>query len=127
MGRRSLDDALTPEEKAFYKGERVSKAESKTSRAAQRKPEEEPALKSPEGRGTAIVTAPASAASEEMSFPPGLASLNTRVDPQISTALLRASMDRKLRRHARFTMRHIVEEALSAWLSANGYLTTPSL
>lgn len=52
----------------------------------------------------------------------GAVSLNVRIEPEISTALLRASMDRKIQRLDPFTQRDIVAEALAAWLKMNGYL-----
>lgn len=52
----------------------------------------------------------------------GAVSLNVRIEPEISTALLRASMDRKIRRLDPFTQRDIVAEALATWLKAHGYL-----
>lgn len=52
----------------------------------------------------------------------GAVSLNVRIEPEISTALLRASMDRKIQRLDPFTQRDIVAEALAAWLRKNGHL-----
>ena len=45
----------------------------------------------------------------------GAVSLNVRIEPEISTALLRASMDRKIQRLDPFTQRDIVAEALAEW------------
>lgn len=52
----------------------------------------------------------------------GAVSLNVRIEPEISTALLRASMDRKIQRLDPFTQRDIVAEALAEWLKKHGYL-----
>ena len=52
----------------------------------------------------------------------GAVSLNVRIEPEISTALLRASMDRKIQRLDPFTQRDIVAEALAEWLKNHGYL-----
>ena len=52
----------------------------------------------------------------------GAVSLNVRIEPEISTALLRASMERKIQRLDPFTQRDIVAKALASWLKANGYL-----
>lgn len=48
--------------------------------------------------------------------------LNTRIEPAINAALLHASVDRKIQRKARAAMQDIVNEALSKWLTAEGYL-----
>ncbi len=53
---------------------------------------------------------------------PGVVSLNTRIDPIISAALLTASMQRKIQRQPPFTQQDIVAEALQMWLKSHGYL-----
>ncbi len=56
-------------------------------------------------------------------FPlPGMMPLNTRIDPEISAALLTASMQRKIQRMQPFTQQDIVAEALRMWLKANGFM-----
>ncbi|MGB8167779.1 MAG: hypothetical protein WCF18_09840, partial [Chthoniobacteraceae bacterium] len=52
----------------------------------------------------------------------GPLALNTRLDPIISSALLRASMERKIQRVTPFTQRDIVTEALAEWLKHKGFL-----
>jgi hypothetical protein len=52
----------------------------------------------------------------------GMVGLNTRIEPVISAALLRASVDRKIQRKARAAVQDIVNEALTDWLKMNGYL-----
>ena len=52
----------------------------------------------------------------------GLVGLNTRVDPSISAALLRASMERKIHRQQRSAVQDIVAEALTEWLGKHGFL-----
>ncbi len=54
-------------------------------------------------------------------FGGGPLALNTRLDPAISSALLRASMERKIQRVTPFTQRDIVTEALTQWLKQNGF------
>lgn len=52
----------------------------------------------------------------------GLAHVSVRLPAEIPQALLRASLDRKLKRVKPWTQQDIVTEALSAWLRRNGYL-----
>lgn len=52
----------------------------------------------------------------------GMVGLNTRVEPAISAALLRASVDRKIQRKARAAVQDIVNEALTEWLKKAQYL-----
>jgi len=52
---------------------------------------------------------------------PGVVSLNVRIEPHISTALLRASMERKIQRLSPFTQQDIVAEALALWLKTHGF------
>lgn len=68
-----------------------------------------------------IVSSPPGAALPQFTMA-GAVSLNVRIEPEISTALLRASMDRKIQRLDPFTQRDIVAEALADWLRKNGYL-----
>ena len=51
----------------------------------------------------------------------GNGAINARIDPQITTALLRASVERRIQGVAPSTQRDIIAEALSAWLKKNGY------
>jgi len=55
---------------------------------------------------------------------PGVVSLNTRIDPENSAALLTASMQRKIQRLQPFTQQDIVAEALRDWLQKNGLIST---
>lgn len=68
---------------------------------------------------------PVATARPQLNPPPvmtGLVGLNTRVDPAISAALLRASMERKIQRQQRSAVQDIVAEALTHWLTERGYL-----
>jgi hypothetical protein len=51
----------------------------------------------------------------------GNTAINARIDPQITTALLRASVERRIEGVEPSTQRDIIAEALSAWLKKNGY------
>lgn len=52
----------------------------------------------------------------------GTGSINARIDPAIATALLRASVERRIKRQAPSTQRDIIAEALSDWLKKHGHL-----
>lgn len=130
--RRSLDDALTPEEQAFLNTGAPTPAKPKQ-KASAKKPKPKPTPKEEE----TVMARPAvkeefaprhSAPSPQPQIPggfsvPGVVSLNTRIDPEISAALLTASMQRKIQRLQPFTQQDIVAEALRDWLRKNGFLT----
>ena len=132
--RRSLDDALTPEEQAFLdKGTNPpSKAKPKATSKPKPKPKakpttrkEEPAMASPAIKEdfTQRNEPPVQQAQMMSGFSmPGVVSLNTRIDPEISAALLTASMQRKIQRQQPFTQQDIVAEALRMWLKSHGFL-----
>ena len=50
-------------------------------------------------------------------------SLSTRIHPAIRTALQQASLQRKLNGIEPNSLRDILEEAVTPWLKANGYLS----
>lgn len=126
--RRSLDDALTPEEQSFLEIGKPAKAAPKPK--AKAKP------KATSSKETSPM--PRTALKQEFAPPPsalvpptpalpqftmaGAVSLNVRIEPEISTALLRASMDRKIQRLDPFTQRDIVAVALAEWLKKHGYM-----
>lgn len=113
--RRTLDDGLTPEEMAFLN-------------------DAPDALKTQEKDVTSGRSDPASRPKKETISVPelevrapahvhtGMVGLNTRVEPHISAALLRASTDRKIERRSRAAVQDIVNEALTEWLKTAGYL-----
>lgn len=132
--RRSLDDALTPEEQAFLdKGSNTpSQAQAKTASKQKPKPKAKPTSRKEEP----IMARPAmkedftprnEAATQQAPLMPGFSmpgvvSLNTRIDPEISAALLTASMQRKIQRQQPFTQQDIVAEALRDWLRKHGFM-----
>jgi len=73
-----------------------------------------PALKQP-------VAEPMSPPPETYAIPT-LAGLNTRIESNLSNALLRASMERRIARHPTSKVQDIVGQALSDWLKKHGYL-----
>ena len=121
--RRSLDDGLTPEEESFLNNETK-----KPLPKIKPKPEtkEEPPMPRPvalkenfiqESSPTpqpqrAAQSAPASA---------GTGAINARIDPVITTALLRASVERRIEGKDLSTQREIIAAALTEWLKKNGY------
>ena len=50
-------------------------------------------------------------------------SMTFRLAPEIPVALLRASVERKVRQQRPFTQQEIVTEAVKHWLKVNGFLT----
>ena len=50
-------------------------------------------------------------------------SMTFRLAPEIPMALLRASVERKVRQQRPFTQQEIVTEAIKHWLKVNGFLT----
>lgn len=54
---------------------------------------------------------------------PSLVGLNTRIEDNLSDGLLRATMDRRLRRLPTSKVQDIVGEALRDWLKKYGYLS----
>ena len=116
--RRSLDDALTPEKQAFL--------ESGTPKPAKKsKPKEKKEIvpmNRPAPREEFMPQPPSPQAQLPQAAFGGAYALNTRLDPLISTALLRASMERKIQRTPPFSQRDITNEALTDWLKKHGYL-----
>lgn len=51
-----------------------------------------------------------------------LGSINARIDLAISEALMRASLERRIKRLTPSTHREIVAEALTDWLKKHGFL-----
>jgi hypothetical protein len=121
--RRSLDDALTPEEEAFLHPEKPTKATT-TNVKPKSKPKQE--KESPPMNRSAIqenFTPDTSPAINPTQFhSSGTSTVTARVDPQITSALLRASVDRRIKGQAPATHRDIIADALSAWLKKHGYL-----
>jgi len=124
VNRRSLDDALSPDEQSFLETGKTAKAEPKPKSEATSKKENPPmaraALKENFAQRPTAQVSPSSALPQFTMA--GAVSLNVRIEPEISTALLRASMDRKIQRLDPFTQRDIVAEALAEWLKNHGYL-----
>ena len=113
--RRSLDDALTPEEQAFLsEGQQPSQPTQTVS--------EKPAPKLSHSDSEPPVELP----THPRVPVTGVVSVNVRIEPDIGEALLRASLERKMNRVQPFTQKDIVAEALSQWLKKAGYLSKSS-
>lgn len=110
--RRSLNDGLTPEEEAF-----LHQSSSVPAPVPTQKPRQSAKQKETTERSAPPVQAPIPVAAF-----PGVVSLNTRISASLGTALLAASMQRKIQRLEPFTQQDIVSEAVETWLKTNGYL-----
>ena len=85
----------------------------------------EPSDDSTEVETSKPVRARSTPAREVEPLPPaGLAHLSVRLPAEIPQALLRASLDRKLKRQKPWTQQDIVAEALGQWFKRNGGPTT---
>jgi hypothetical protein len=123
--RRSLDDALSPEARAFLDGgstppnepakpERLEKLVEQAPAAIPSESAPQPRPDSRKLNSTAKAALPAAEA--------GLASLNHKIDQRISAALHRASTERRIQRQEPFWEKDIVSEALAEWLKSHGHL-----
>lgn len=121
---RSLDDALSeslnPEEQEFFKmGKAPSRPADKNPATPPRRHHEPvPAIVA-----TPSATHPAPTSAPSVQPSSHSVTLNTRIRHSLDDALFTAILDRKARRVVPSAKRQIVEEALSAWLKANGYLS----
>lgn len=121
--RRTLGDGLTPEEEAFLnptKGAPKQKTKPKATKRKEESPMARPALKSEPVPQPPLQPSP-TALNPQFTIP-GVMSLNTRVAAELGTALLTASMQRKIQRLHPFTQQDIVGEALTDWLRKHGFL-----
>jgi hypothetical protein len=118
--RRSLDDALTPEEEAFLKTGTPAPAKLDDPKPKPKK-EAPPMPRSAAKEQFTPDTSPTSANPAQYALA-GTGSINARIAPEITTALLRASVERRISRQTPSTQRDIIAEALSEWLEKHGYL-----
>jgi hypothetical protein len=118
--RRSLDDALTPEEEAFLRLTAPIKQQSTQPKPKKKK--ESPPMPRPAIKEDFAPDESAASNNPAQYSIVGTGSINARIDPAIATALLRASVERRIKRQAPSTQRDIIAEALSAWLKKHGHL-----
>ena len=116
--RRSLNDALSPEEEAFLKQEKQTEPQAPKPKKKETQPMARPALKEKFDQEQSSVAANAAA---HYSLT-GNGAINARIDPAITSALLRASTDRRIAGQTPFTQRDIIAEALIEWMKKRGYL-----
>lgn len=114
--RRTLDDGLTPEEMAFLN----DAPESSKLLPEKDRSQDKPNSVSRQKKETIATREPEVSAPTHVHI--GMVGLNTRVEPHISAALLRASTDRKIERRSRAAVQDIVNEALTDWLKNAGYI-----
>ena len=125
--RRTLGEGLTPDEEEFLNsGKTVRKTTPKPKPTPPKEPTPmEIAVTQPapveQPQIQAIQVPPAAMFRPQLSVP-GAMALNTRLSADISSALLTASMQRKIQRQEPFTQQGIVGEALTHWLKKNGFL-----
>lgn len=106
--RRSLNDALTPEEEAFLKQKKSNKSQSP-------KPKPKPKIKkeSQPMERTESHDQSSAASSPVQHTVVGTGSINAGFDPTITTALIRASVERRIAGQTPSTHRDIIAEGLS--------------
>jgi hypothetical protein len=117
--RRSLDDALTPEEEAFLK---LTTPNQQSIKPKPKKKKESPPMSRPAIKEDFAPDESAASSNPVQYSLVGTGSINARIDPAIATALLRASVERRIERQAPSTQRDIIAEALSDWLKKHGHL-----
>ena len=127
--RRSMNEALrtgelNEEALAFLNGKPSHPVADRTSAARERLPASTGIVP------MAIQSRPAAriqnAVSEHAQVPVagvGTVSITVRMPGSLPPRLLRASVERKLRREIPFTQQEIVAEALTLWLEQHGYLS----
>jgi hypothetical protein len=118
--RRSLDDALTPEEEAFLKLTTTTKRQ--TTQPKPKKKKESPPMPRPAVKEDYAPDESAAPNNPAQYSIVGTGSINARIDPAIATALLRASVERRIKRQTPSTQRDIIAEALFDWLKKHGHL-----
>lgn len=126
--RRSLDDALTPDQEEFLLGNAKKtavdprqplKKRNAPARSQQKTKKEKPAMNKPAFQEPPAVSTPPQTDAGAL---PLLVGLNTRIEPRLSNGLLQASMERRIRRLPMAKVQDIVGEALADWMKKHGYL-----
>lgn len=123
--RRSLDDALTPEQKRFLKtGSATSSAKPakpKSPPKPQPKNEEPNMSKSALKRHIIDESPPAAISAKPAPTPLKYGTLSVRMDSTIVAAILRAMTERKIDGTVPWVQQEIVTEAMLDWLKKHGY------
>jgi hypothetical protein len=113
--RRTLDDALSTDELAFYAAGEKSRQSPATPPTADQAPVPEEFLQvyPPETHTPSM---------SKRSAPTTFVSLNTRVSPATKRALKKAAIERELDFIEPFSLQDIVDQAVADWLRKEGYL-----
>ena len=120
--RRSLDDALTPEEEAFVRQGSAAKVKPTTPKPKPKPKKETPPMSKPARKPEFSPESSPAANNPAQYSRVGTGSVNARIDPQITSALLRASLERRLEGQTPSMQRDIIAEALSDWLKRHGFM-----
>ncbi len=126
--RRTLGEGLSPDEEEFLNSGKPAHKQAMKSKPAKTKevapPEISAAPAVPVEQLQSPVQPPVIQAPifKPQQSVPGAMALNTRLTADLSSALLTASMQRKIQRLEPFTQQGIVGEALTDWLQKHGFL-----
>jgi hypothetical protein len=120
--RRSLDDALSKDELAFYATGEKSLPSSTTPAPSVPAAPSAAAAQIPERSLEASSQDDHALAAPTRAVPLAFVGLNTRVSPATKRALKKAAMERELDLVEPFTLQDIVDEAVADWLRKEGYL-----
>ena len=127
--RRSMTDALrtgelTEEGLAFVAGKEPPGHRVSVAAASARPPDSKPAVRRlPKPPTETPIPNAVSDLRPVTMVGAGTVSITVRLPGSLPARLLRASVERKLRREIPFTQQEIVAEALTAWLQQHGYLS----
>jgi hypothetical protein len=118
--RRSLDEVLSADEQTFLKkGTRKARPIAMPELKPEKK--EEPPMPQPIVPKEDLIAEPQPVPTKPVAAGQPL-SIHARIDPTITTALLRASFERRLEQQSPWMQRDIIAEALGEWLKKHGYL-----
>ena len=117
--RKTFNDILTDDEAEFIKSGTPRKTTPKLKPKKEKPPMTRPALK----ENFISETPPQQENAGHAASAGSMGSVNARIDPTITTALMRASLERRIQRLSPSTHREIVAEALTDWLRKHGHIT----
>lgn len=120
--RRSLNDVLNADEHAFLK-QGTSKSPAIKKPKVTPTEHKETAMPQPVVQEEDVIPAAALVPPSTKTVASGQPlSIHARIDPTITTALLRASFERRLQQQVPWMQRDIIAEALVEWLRKKGFL-----
>ena len=117
--RKTFNEILSADEAAFVKSKPSKKSKPDPKPKTKK---EQPSMTRP-ARTQKFVpeTPPQPESTGQPAAAASMGSVNARIDPAITTALMRASLERRIQRLTPSTHREIVAEALTDWLKKHGY------